>query len=62
MEVQSEAFHSALVDKRRDEQRLAALRAAGFVVVEVTDEQVWYHPDEVVAAVLQARRRLDRTR
>jgi very-short-patch-repair endonuclease len=62
VEVQSEAFHSALADKRRDEQRLAALRAAGFEVVEVTDEQVWHHPDEVVAAVVEARRRLDRTR
>ena len=51
VEVQSEAYHSALVDKQQDEQRLAALRAAGFEVVEVTDEQVWHHPDEVVAAV-----------
>jgi very-short-patch-repair endonuclease len=61
VEVQSETFHSALVDQRRDATRLAALRAAGFEVVEVTDEQVWYRPAEVVSAVQHARRRLDRS-
>ncbi len=40
-------------DKRDDEQRLSSLRAAGFEVVEVTDNQVWYHPDEVVEAVVR---------
>ena len=58
VEVQSEAFHAALVDVARDQERLASLRALGFEVVEVTDEQVWYHPDEVVTAVREARRRL----
>ena len=58
VEVQSEAFHSALVDVARDAQRIASLRAIGFEVVEVTDEQVWYHPDEVAAVVREARRRL----
>jgi very-short-patch-repair endonuclease len=61
VEVQSETFHSALVDQRRDAARLSALRAAGFEVVEVTDEQVWYRPAEVVSAVQRARRRLDRS-
>jgi very-short-patch-repair endonuclease len=61
LEVQSETYHSALVDKRHDERRLAALRAAGFEVVEVTDAQVWHRPHEVVAAVRSARERLRRS-
>lgn len=59
VEVQSETYHSALVDKAHDRQRRAALEDAGFVVLEVTDEQVWYRPEEVVTAVREARRRFD---
>lgn len=58
VEVQSETFHSALVDKEHDERRSAALRAAGFEVVEVTDAQVWHRPHEVLRAVRAARRRV----
>jgi len=58
VEVQSEMYHSALVDKEHDARRLADLRAAGFEVVEVTDTQAWHRPDEVVAAVRSARLRL----
>jgi hypothetical protein len=58
VEVQSETYHSALVDKEHDERRLAALRDAGLEVVEVTDEQVWHRPDEVLASVRSARRRI----
>jgi very-short-patch-repair endonuclease len=58
LEVQSEMYHSALVDRQHDERRLDALRAAGFEVVEVTDVQVWHRPHEVVAAVRSARDRL----
>ena len=58
VEVQSETYHSALVDKEHDERRLRDLRAAGFEVVEVTDQQVWHRPDEVVADIRAARRRL----
>src|SRR5918995_2643791 len=58
VEVQSETYHLALTDARDDEVRLAALRGAGFEVVEVTDAQVWHRPDEVVDAVCEARCRL----
>jgi hypothetical protein len=58
VEVQSETYHSSLVDRTHDAHRLAALRAAGFDVVEVTDAQVWHHPDEVVALLVGARQRL----
>jgi very-short-patch-repair endonuclease len=58
VEVQSEEFHSALVDREHDERRLDALRDAGFEVLEVTDKEVWYEPLRVLAAVREARERL----
>ena len=61
VEVQSGPSHSALADTAHDGRRLADLRAAGFEVVEITDAQAWHRPDEVVAAVRAARRRLRAT-
>jgi very-short-patch-repair endonuclease len=58
VEVQSELYHSALTDRAADAARVAALRSAGFEVVEVSEEQVWHRPAEVVQAVRAARRRL----
>jgi very-short-patch-repair endonuclease len=58
VEVQSETYHSSLTDQEDDEARLAALRAAGFVVAEVTDWQVWHRPSEVIDAVRSALREL----
>ena len=48
LEVQSHAFHDALVDRESDARRLAALRAAGFVVVEATDDEAFNSPEVVV--------------
>lgn len=58
VEIQSETFHSALIDRVEDEARLAALRTAGFEVVEITEEQVWHRPREVVRTMREARARL----
>jgi very-short-patch-repair endonuclease len=41
LEVQSDRYHAALSDRRADERRLAALRAAGWLVVEVLESEVW---------------------
>jgi hypothetical protein len=57
LEVQSERFHSSLIDRQLDAQRIARLERAGFVVIEVTDVQVWHRPHEVVDAVREGRRR-----
>ncbi|MFN8053459.1 MAG: hypothetical protein U0Q22_18605 [Acidimicrobiales bacterium] len=54
VEVQSEKYHTALVDTAHDEVRIAALRADGFVVVEVTDVDVFARPASVVAQVQAA--------
>ena len=58
IEIQSEMYHSALIDTTADELRLARLRAAGFEVVEVSDQQVWNRPWELVAAARAGLRRL----
>jgi hypothetical protein len=57
VEVQSERFHSSLVDQQLDAERVDRLEAAGFVVVQVTDVEVWHHPRDVLHAVLDGRRR-----
>lgn len=51
VEVQSEAYHSSLVDRDHDRARIERLHAAGLTVVEVTDTMVWTAPDAVVRAV-----------
>ena len=56
VEVQSERFHRGLTAEAADRERLRALRAAGYVVVEVTDEEIFHRPAEVVARVDEARR------
>lgn len=59
-EIQSEAYHSALLDREHDRRRRRALEAAGFVVVEISDEQVWSRPWEVAPIVLAGLAALDR--
>jgi len=57
VEIQSEKYHAALCDKEHDRARLAALRAAGFKVLEFTDHDVWHRRSYVLAEVRAARRR-----
>lgn len=61
IEVQSERYHSALVDVRADSVRLARLQAAGFVVGTVEDFQVWHRRAEVVAEVRRIRAETNRS-
>jgi very-short-patch-repair endonuclease len=51
VEVQSERYHTALLDHAADVARKAELEAAGFVVVEVWDTWIWHDRPRVVAAV-----------
>jgi hypothetical protein len=57
LEVQSERFHTSLIDRQLDAHRVERLERAGLVVVEVTDLQVWHRPHEVLDAVRDGRRR-----
>jgi very-short-patch-repair endonuclease len=54
VEVQSERYHSALLDRAADAKRKADLEAAGFAVVEVWDTWVWHDRPRVIAAVRNA--------
>jgi hypothetical protein len=56
LEVQSERFHSSLIDQQLDAERVARLEAAGFVVVQVTEVVVWHRPAELLHAVREGRR------
>ena len=55
IEVQSERFHGALLDRESDRRRIEAMERAGFLVVEITDTEAWTTPwivvDKVRAAV-----------
>jgi len=51
IEVQSRRHHTALSDVRRDVDRRSALRAAGFTVVEVWDDEVWTAPSVVLGRI-----------
>lgn len=55
VEVQSETFHTSLSDRRRDTERIARLCAAGWIVVEVTEHELWSAPEVVVTKVRAAR-------
>lgn len=59
IEVQSERFHSALLDTRGDADRRGQLEADGFSVVELTDVDLWSRPEEaraIVSATLRSAR------
>lgn len=51
IEIDSDVHHSSKLDRESDRRRDAALEAAGFKVMRVTEHQLRECPDEVVAAV-----------
>jgi very-short-patch-repair endonuclease len=61
VEIDSAAYHSSVTDRALDKVRDEKLVAAGFLdVVRIPSEDVWSHPDRVVAAIRQVRSRLRR--
>jgi hypothetical protein len=60
LEVQSMKYHAALTDRAADATRHAALRSAGFDVIEIWDHEVWYQPDVVAERVRTALERAQR--
>ncbi len=50
VEIQSDRYHRALVDEVSDARRMKQLRADGFEVVELTDDDVWARPWTVAQA------------
>lgn len=58
IEIDSARYHTALLDRQRDAQRDLDLTKAGYLVIRVTDEEIWHAPavavERVFAAVRQA--------
>lgn len=48
VEVQSDRFHTALLDREADKRRIALLSAAGWTVLEVKEHDLWHNPDKVI--------------
>ena len=57
VEIQSDLFHSGLLDRARDERRIARLRGAGWLVIEISEHEIWHRKDLVLAKVRSARGR-----
>ncbi|MCU1372993.1 MAG: hypothetical protein JWO68_279, partial [Actinomycetia bacterium] len=55
VEIQSEKYHTSLVDKAADAARKARQEAAGFTVVEVWDFEVWHQPHVARERIRKAR-------
>ena len=58
VEIQSERYHTALLDRAHDARRLAALAAGGFTVVEVWDREVWHDKTALVDRIREVERPL----
>lgn len=58
VQIDSERYHSALIDKEDDRRQTKEFEAAGFTVLRFTDFQIWYCPEEVTEPVGDARRAL----
>jgi very-short-patch-repair endonuclease len=54
VEIDSDRFHTSLLDRASDATRDERLRRAGFVVLRFTEFQVWHRPHEVEEALLEA--------
>ncbi|HUR22621.1 MAG TPA: type IV toxin-antitoxin system AbiEi family antitoxin domain-containing protein [Acidimicrobiales bacterium] len=52
VEVDSDLYHSALLDKAADAQRDAAMKEAGYTVVRINEHELWHRPDDVVRRLL----------
>jgi very-short-patch-repair endonuclease len=55
VEILSETYHSALLDREADARRFAALDAAGFTVLSIWDTELWGEPRRVAGRVRAAR-------
>jgi very-short-patch-repair endonuclease len=58
VEVQSDRFHTSLLDVERDAARIAALRAAGWTVLEVREHDLWHSAEKVTLLLFNAYRRV----
>jgi very-short-patch-repair endonuclease len=62
VEIQSERYHTAMVDRDADAARLRALEKAGFSVLEVWDDDIFHRPWVVIEQVRTFRSGLEQAR
>jgi very-short-patch-repair endonuclease len=55
VEIDSDTFHLSLTDRADDDRRFAALQQAGFVVVRISQFDLWHRPEVVRQTVLEGR-------
>jgi hypothetical protein len=55
IEIQSDRYHVAPLDVEADARRIAALRAAGFEVLPLTEHEVWHDQAQVLRKWREAR-------
>ena len=52
IELLSFTYHAMFLDRLEDEQRFQRMERAGFSVLRIWDTDVWNHPNEVAAALI----------
>jgi very-short-patch-repair endonuclease len=55
VQVDGDRHHTALLDVQRDQRQDAALRALGWTVLRLSEDDIWQRPEHVVAQVRAAR-------
>jgi very-short-patch-repair endonuclease len=56
LEINSARYHDGPLERRRDDRRTAALVAAGYRVLPLSEDLIVNTPDEMLRLVVQARR------
>jgi hypothetical protein len=55
VQVDGDRHHTALLDVQRDQRQDAALRALGWTVLRLSEDDIWQRPEHVAAQVRAAR-------
>lgn len=58
VEIHSERYHTSWAHRRADAERISRLQAAGYTVVVVWDQELWFEGQAVVNRLTQVRRQL----
>ena len=48
VEIDSDLHHTSISDRRRDTIRRKALEAAGWIVIQVTEFELWHQPEKML--------------
>ncbi len=62
VEIDSELHHSSISDRLADDRRRTALEASGWLVIRITQHELWHDPRAVQRRVRSARKLAGRTR